>query len=183
MLGAYLAGIPGSGKSSLLAALSAGVPVSWMTRPFAHALYTGPGGDPVLGAQLGGLHPAFPGTDRLSMGVQPLAIDWVSGAPVPLLVGEGDRLATAGFLNAFAAACDVFTLVLLDVPADVAASRRAIRGSHQSESWVKGRATKVSNLVSHRSHVVLDGTLAPPDLLAAAVRSVPAFAALRSLAV
>lgn len=182
MIGAYLIGLPGSGKSTLMAALGAGVPTSWMTRPFAHALYTGPDGAPVHGAQLGGPHPAFPGTDRLSMGVQLSAVSWVATRPAPLLVGEGDRLATVGFLDAFAAACDHFDLVVLSVPEELAAARRQARGSNQKPSWVKGRITKVTNLLAHRPHVVLNGATAPDVLVAEAVRSVPAFAALRSLA-
>lgn len=178
MKAAYVIGLPGSGKSTLMRLVLDGLDVAWRTRPFAHSAYYR--GAEFVGLQLGGHHPDFPGTDRLSMAVQPKAIEWLPGCPAPVLVAEGDRLATGSFLTALAEHSDL-TVVWLDTPPEIAAARRDARGaSNQNPSWVAGRATKVRNLLDRWPHVRLDGTAPPDELLAAAVAGVPAFAALRS---
>lgn len=175
MIAAYVIGVPGAGKSTLLRALTEGLDVSWERRPFAHAVYYR--GAEVVGAQLGGHDPRFPGTDRLSMSVHPLAIEVVGRRPWPVVVAEGDRLATPGFLNALAAAADRLDVVYLDVPEEVAAERRAGRGSAQNEQWLRGRRTKIERLALTRPVVTVDGTR-PVAEVVAEVGALPAFAAL-----
>ena len=95
-----------------------------------------------------------------------------------MCIAEGDRLATAGFLDALGESSDRFDLVWLDVPDELAAARRAQRGaSAPTDTWLKGRATKVRRLVESRPHVRLDGTMDPAQLVAAAL-AIPAFATL-----
>lgn len=175
MLGAYLIGEPGAGKSTLAAELTKGVEAEYRPRPMAHVLYLAEGR--VAAAQIGGEHPTFPGTDRLSMSVQPRAIEWLEGAPAPVVWGEGDRLSTAGWLTALDAACDEWWLVLVATPPEVAAERRARRGSAQSETWLAGRRTKVHRLAERFAGrlVELDGAKDPASL-AADARRLPAFA-------
>lgn len=173
---AYVVGLPGAGKSSLLRHITADLARWDERRPFAHIVYAR--GPHTLGMQLGGDHPTFSGTDRLSMGVQPLAIQFVTQLakhwPDLVVLGEGDRLANAGFLDAFGG-----DLVWLDTPPDLAGARRAARSNAtQSATWLAGRATKVRRLVEGRDHIRLDGTLPPDDLAAAAIEAVPAFASL-----
>lgn len=157
-------------------ALTAGLPLVTETKPFAHTVYLDAGGNP-LGVELGARHNTFGGTDRLSMSVQPAAIrfleTWAAHWPDAAIVGEGDRLATAAFLDALDG-----TVVWLDTPKAEAATRRVLRGSTQSSAWLKGRYTKVRRLAESRPHVRLDGTLPVPELVEAAVAQVPAFAAL-----
>ena len=88
--GAYLIGAPGAGKSTTVANLirGSGTEGERRTKPFAHTIYRDADGRTVA-AQIGGHHDTFPGTDRLSMSVQPKAIEWVEGAPVPMVFGEG----------------------------------------------------------------------------------------------
>lgn len=181
MQGCYLIGSPGAGKSTLMTGLTGDAPytigkVGLVT--FKH--YWTPEGR-TAAAELGAPHELFPGTDRLSMACQADAIAWVQAAPAPFLFGEGDRLATVGFLTAFAEACDEgFTLLWLDTPDATAAARSAGR-SKQNEAWQKGRRAKVRNLADILHPVRLDGTL-PPDELVATVRElVPAFGNLGSL--
>lgn len=178
VIAAYLVGAPGSGKSALIAALVAGLDVAWDRRPFAHGVYFAPGSEEPLGVQIGGPHPTFPGTDRLSMAVQPAAIEWVTRRPSPIIIGEGDRLATVGFLRALGEAAERFDLVWLDTPPEVAEVRRRDRGGGQNAQWVRGRVTKVARLVSTLPHVRLDGSSPLAEVAAEARRRVPAYGGL-----
>jgi hypothetical protein len=56
-------------------------------------------------------------------------------------------------------------VVLLDVPDELAAERRAERGSDQDERWLRGRHSKVENL-RPLANIVLDGSWAPMLLAA-----------------
>ena len=166
MRAAYIIGEPGSGKSTLVRALTEGIDRERRSKPFAHTVYRRDGR--TVAAQLGAEHPTFPGTDRLSMSVQPAAIEWLMSAPAPFVLGEGDRLATGGFFGALTEWTDGWTLIHLETPPETAAARRAERGSEQSEAWLKGRQTKVAKLVSlHRGDlVVLDGSRPVAELVA-----------------
>lgn len=180
MQGCYLIGSPGAGKSTLMRGLTWDAEWYVGKQPFKHLCYVTIE-DGVVAIQLGDEHETFPGTDRLSMAVQPDAIAFVQSAPAPFVFGEGDRLATVGFLTAFAEACDEgFTLLWLDTPDMLAASRSAARSS-QNEAWQKGRRAKVRNLASILDPVRLDGTNPADELVAHARELVPAFERLRTL--
>lgn len=175
MNGLYFIGEPGVGKSALVAALTAGTDPEWRYTPFAHAVYLSDDGRPQA-AQIGGSDPHYPGTDRLSMSVLPRAIDWLSQAPTPFVFGEGDRLANGRFFQAMTEWCDEWRLVVLNAPSDVAADRRARRGSQQNPGWVKGRRTKFLKLAHdwHDHAVTLDAT-APTAQLAREIRALGYF--------
>lgn len=178
MIATYLIGEPGAGKSTLLRELVGDVTFSQEPKPFGHLVYWGGERyDEVLAVQLGGLHETFPGTDRLSMGVQPKAIQFVttSALGVPSLFAEGDRLATDSFFTALDEASGVFDVVLLDTPPAVCAERRAERGP-QNDVWVKGRRTKVARLAERWAHklTVIDGSRTMAEQIAA-LRELPGF--------
>jgi len=163
----YLIGAPGSGKSTALKrALEIkhwGDPVQKL-EPIPHLDY---------GAgciQLGRVRETgFSGTDALGMAINPRAIEFVESQPAPIIVGEGDRLANAGFLSA-ADRSGVLTLIWLDVPPEVARQRARERAIHlgtkeQTDSWWKGRYTKTSRLAGGWPHIRIDGT-APAEHVA-----------------
>lgn len=181
MKGAYLIGEPGAGKSTLMSALTEHLDREPRTMPFAHSLLMRD--DRVVAAELGAAHDTFPGTDRLSMNVQPRAVAWLDTAPASVVLGEGDRLATFGFIAALHVACSQSTVLWVRVPDDVGEQRRRERGSSQNAAWVRGRKTKVARLVDALTDygvqvVALDGTRPVADLVAAARSASPAFAAL-----
>tara|TARA_R110000744_G_scaffold42497_2_gene95913 strand:+ start:217 stop:738 length:522 start_codon:yes stop_codon:yes gene_type:complete len=139
MKSAYVIGAPGTGKSTMMRSwLGEGLPIVGLG--FACTQHHGG----VL--QLGASHPTFPGTDRLSMGVMPKALDLVASSPAPFVIGEGDRLASLKFLQALSDASSSFTLIYAQCPPDVAEERREARGGRQSKSWIKGRDTKSRRL-------------------------------------
>ena len=91
----------------------------------------------------------FAGTDRLSMAVQPIAQEFVSECKSNILF-EGDRIFNQSFLEFAMGLPDVeLDVIFLKAPKDILEQRYADRGSDQSETFLKGRATKYSNLLSN----------------------------------
>jgi hypothetical protein len=144
----YLVGVPGAGKSTALAGaislLGWGEPEA-RSQPFAHAWY-----EDARAVLLGKQDVTFPGTDTLSLGVNPRAVEFVRTTGADLVVGEGDRLANRRFLCAAADAGGA-VLVAFDLPAVSAFQRMLDRAdalgvAPQQESWWNGRATKTENL-------------------------------------
>lgn len=144
----YLIGGPGVGKSTVMASLLSG----WQPLDYeriygklrGHLLVSA--GIPA-GLYLGRLREGFPGTDGLSMSAHPDAVAWAESltapAPVSLILGEGARLGTAGFLTALHRTTDLTVVHLVASPA-VSLSRRDGRRSGQNSSWVKGATTRAA---------------------------------------
>jgi len=139
----YVIGAPGAGKSTTVEhALRA---LEWSVLPGElrlHGLLRGqalvsPAGR-TSGVYLGKQRPSFPGTDALSMGVHPDAVTWAAALPetTELIVGEGARLGTVGFLTELKESAH---LVLVHVTAPE--ERRELNRSTQSATWRAGRKT------------------------------------------
>lgn len=164
----YVIGLPGSGKSSTVrrALLSKGYANGTEhEQPVPHIEWSN--GTATV-TELGRRRESFSGTDALALNIQPKATDWLRTTRAQTVIAEGDRLANPSF---FANAIDIaesFTVAWIDVPAELARSRAKRRAENlgrpeQNETWWKGRATKVSNLVEahpDRLHRI-DGTLNP----------------------
>lgn len=173
----YVIGYPGAGKTS---AVTRAVALLGLhdhcehDKPVPHVRHSG---DPLTRRRapvwtIGKQRLPFGGTDTLGMAINPRAIRWVRsltdpGADRPdVLVGEGDRLANLAFLEA----CPDLTVVKIDVPRSVAQQRATERAEQfgalpQSESWMKGRWTKVDNLSTRLGGVVrIDGEQPATDV-------------------
>ena len=146
----YLTGPPGSGKSTLMAAVieTLGGVGKQETKPFAHCHLGGstPGEELIVLGKYGG-DEMFPGTDRLSMSVQPKVIEFLLGEDGPAYVaGEGDRLASALFFDRLSfEGVEVFHIAVMLDEATLA-RRREARGWEPNQAWLKGRHTKASKL-------------------------------------
>lgn len=168
----YLIGEPGSGKSTLAAHLTRGLRYAERDKPFSYRLYT-------CGVyELGKRRPDFPGTDALSMSVQPRVIEWLESSRPFLVFGEGDRLGTESFFAA-AEAIGYTVNVWLLAGAEAAALQRRIRGSAQDETWITGRRNKALNICRDRQCERLDAGQ-PPILLEAHMSHDPVIQQLRT---
>ena len=145
----YIIGIPGSGKSTALAGA--------LQDDAILRSNVAPGKVPFIEyssglIQIGRNRETYPGTDVLSYNAQPKVLKWLDSLPAGArVVAEGDRLAQP-----------------------VLGIRRCIgRGSNFTDSWYKGRVTKVDNLVAH----FIDHTLLTldsrwePELLAGEIKN------------
>jgi broad-specificity NMP kinase len=91
----------------------------------------------------------FAGTDRLSMAVQPVAQEFVKETTSNILF-EGDRIFNQSFLEFCMNMQGIdLQVVYLKVPDSTLKERYIERGSDQSETFLKGRATKYSNILSN----------------------------------
>jgi hypothetical protein len=144
----YVVGYPGSGKTTAVSTALGDEIVSVEREPFAHTVYA------ASIVELGFRRESFGGTDCLAMGVQPKVTQWLLGdAPAKLygcsmVIGEGDRLGNGKFFQSVYNMGWRLTLVHLALPEVSARQRAWERGSRFNESWLKGRISKVDNLVS-----------------------------------
>lgn len=157
----YLVGQPGSGKSVLMAKLTAPFgrgPVDTSLNVecgcVAHDMLVDKTTGEVIGAEIGKRRELFSGTDALPSSIIEKAIPWIEAEPYPLLLAEGARLANIRFIKA-ALTCYHVTLALLDhSDADAWRKRRAkLIGREQNPAWVKGRLSASRNLADQ-----LEGT-------------------------
>ena len=89
----------------------------------------------------------FPGTVRLSMSVQPLAQEWIERDPLQHnVLFEGDRLGNLKMAKHLIERYD-FMLVVVRTDPEVLAARRGAERT-QPDTFVKGRATKIANIVA-----------------------------------
>lgn len=88
----------------------------------------------------------FAGTDRLSMAVQPQVIDFITNSDANILF-EGDRLTNMKFFDFLIGLPETeVKITILSVPQDIMKERYSERGSEQSDTFLKGRKTKINNI-------------------------------------
>ncbi|AKF14574.1 terminase small subunit [Mycobacterium phage Baee] len=132
----FIVGGPGSGKSQLMADLTAPyqrIPVNQKHPEWVlHDMLRDPATGAVIGAELGQRRGLFAGTDTLASAIIDKAVPWIEVHPYDLILAEGARLATPRFLqSALDAGYDV-TVALLD--------------HDQAEPWREERARKLKRV-------------------------------------
>ena len=85
----------------------------------------------------------FSGTDRLSMAVAPMAVEYFGTKPNEIVIGEGDRLNNKAFFNQF----DDKILIHLTVSDKERQRRYDERGSDQSAKFIQTVKTKCTNML------------------------------------
>lgn len=142
-----IGGEPGSGKSTLMKEIILHYGVEPKYDAFKLVPYLQKDNIYVLGKYEEG--EVFSGTDRMSMAVQPEAIKFLASLPNDAVVlFEGDRLFTASFLEH---CLDKYNLniIYLSTTKQIREDRYKERGSNQNETWLQGRETKISNIMSN----------------------------------
>lgn len=88
----------------------------------------------------------YPGTDRMSMAVQPHAIQFIDQSRYSKFLIEGDRLGNTSMMqNCLASGHDV-RVIELDVIRDIRDARSREQGRDQAVRFVNSRVTKVRNM-------------------------------------
>lgn len=144
----YLVGAPGSGKSTLMRALTADFHRFPQDTPVPHDQLMRSVTDVTTIAEIGRQRGDFSGTDALASSIIDKAVPWISTRPYSLLLGEGARLGNKRFLEAAIDAGYRVTLGVLDHPdAEKWREDRSWKiGRFQNPAWVKGRLTASLNL-------------------------------------
>ena len=88
----------------------------------------------------------FAGTDRLSMSVQPAATEFIKEATGNILF-EGDRLFNRIFIDAIISCDCSFSLIYIQTDSKELHNRHVDRKDTQTETFLKSRQTKYSNIV------------------------------------
>lgn len=142
-----ICGMPGCGKSTLMIKfLEAGNFEACKPYELVPAEYSEEDDLYVLGVYEVGKN--FPGSDCMSMAVQPKAIEFANSTKSNILV-EGDRLSTVSFFEAILENDDIeFEVIYLHTDKNTLESRYKERGSDQSAKFLAGRETKYSNILS-----------------------------------
>tara|TARA_R110000803_G_scaffold63790_2_gene124525 strand:+ start:1280 stop:1849 length:570 start_codon:yes stop_codon:yes gene_type:complete len=99
----------------------------------------------------------YAGTDRLSMAVQPAAIEYMDTNPSPINIFEGDRLTSAAFFQKCIDFGHDVSIIVLEVSDTIREERYEERGSEQSDKFISGRRTKIENIKSQFGGSVLTG--------------------------
>ena len=141
-------GEPGSGKSTLMLALFDKLGISKEYKSdFPLVPYHQKDNIYILGKYEEG--EVFCGTDKMSMAVQPEAIKFLAKLPKDsIVIFEGDRLSTSSFLEHCQYNYDL-DMIYLNTDKKTRELRYKERGSNQNETWLRGRESKVSNILSN----------------------------------
>jgi len=106
----------------------------------------------------------FSGTDRMSMAVQPEAIKFLAQLQSNAVVlFEGDRLFTSSFLEDCTEKYDT-QIFYLKTTKDVRTERYKERGSNQDETWLRGRESKIANILTNMTLMFNTETFENNDL-------------------
>ena len=149
-----LGGEPAVGKSTIVSYFIASDAYGWEKKKevkLVDTLYNEKLDTYVLGIY-GSEGGDFPGTDRYSMAVQPQAIEFVKNTKSNI-VFEGDRLFNQSFLEFLADLPDTeLEIFIIKANKERIEENHKIRKDSQSDTFLKGRHTKIENL---RSNFVL----------------------------
>jgi hypothetical protein len=167
---AAVIGRPGTGKSRLARELMRVAESRWQQRQLAPFLHGHVAVDAHRALTVLGLYDdddreVFPGTDRLSMAVAPVAVRWIREQDGHVFF-EGDRLGNGRTLRQVSVIPEtVLRVWCLVAPEHELQRRYMVRGSAQSRRVLEARATKVANICVNPNFAVrLRENRTPDDL-------------------
>jgi ABC-type dipeptide/oligopeptide/nickel transport system ATPase component len=149
-------GVPGTGKSTLVRSWMSRYATDWKRvelQKLVPSEYSASKNIHVLGKYDEG--EVFPGTDKMSMASQPMAIEFVKKHTDTNVLFEGDRLGTGSFFEVLADLPDTeFNILQLTADARSLGIRYKQRGSEQNEQFLRGRETKIAGIA--RNFLLMD---------------------------
>lgn len=108
----------------------------------------------------------FEGTDKLSMAVQPDMIEFIKSLDKPMkIIIEGDRLFTESFIKFLENEKIHYQIIILKATPSETIQRYRKRGRMQTEKFLKGRATKLQNIIRTRLYKEFFTTLDMPEVM------------------
>ena len=138
---------PGAGKSTLMWRLVRELQAEQKFNEYKLVPYHQNSNTYILGKYEEG--ETFSGTDRMSMSVQPEAVKFLSTLPDDSIVlYEGDRLFNQSFLEHCYENYDL-NIIYLSTSKEIREKRYKERGSNQNETWLRGRESKVENILKN----------------------------------
>lgn len=93
-----------------------------------------------------GANQMYPGTDRMSMAVQPRALSFIAASTHRKFIFEGDRLGNMSMIEQLVAAGYDVQVIRLLVTGDIRAARGRLQGRTQDAKFLKSRETKMRNM-------------------------------------
>lgn len=100
----------------------------------------------------------FAGTDKMSMAVMPAAVEFVKTVNSNIIF-EGDRLTSSTFFDLLSSLPDTkFQIFVITANEELLSERYKERGSSQSETFLKGRVTKISNIQTNMEFMFISET-------------------------
>jgi len=142
-----IGGEPGSGKSTLMKRVIEYLNMTPMYESFKLVPYLQKDNIYVLGKYEEGQ--VFSGTDRMSMAVQPEAVKFLASlSSDSIVLYEGDRLFNSSFLEHCNEKYEL-EIIYLKTTKDIRTERYKERGSNQDDTWLRGRESKISNILSN----------------------------------
>lgn len=136
-------GLPGVGKTTIMKGF---IPqMNRFEQPFVHYIKD----DYCI---LGDFHQDndFLGTDRLSMSIQPTAIEFIIQNPRLYFIVEGDRLFNEKFIQAVNP-----EILFIEATEKEVLQRREKRGADQNPQFLKSKKTKIENIKSKYAHYTI----------------------------
>lgn len=146
-----IGGLPGTGKTTLMReirkTIAGEIFISFKTGLVVGETY------PELGLTIIGAgydtDSIYAGTDKLSMASQPKVLEYIQdAAPGTSFLIEGDRLFTKTFLHGLLDSGIKVTVFELIAGEPILRQRYEDRGSNQSDAFIRGRATKIHNVIT-----------------------------------
>ena len=97
----------------------------------------------------------FPGTDKLSMAVQPEGIQYIkleaAQNNLQHIIFEGDRLFKSSLFDIVKNDVD-FRIVVIKCDDNIKHQRHKQRNDEQNEKWLNSRKTAVNNIINNHNH-------------------------------
>lgn len=136
-------GEPATGKSTLIRQLMASRP--WVFQKLKWVPHHRNNESAILG-DYSSSSEMFPGTDRLSMAVQPHARQWIRESGAQMFLFEGDRLGNLKFIEQLMADGHDLKVIRLMADKHTRQTRSIIQRRAQDSTFLRSRETKLRNM-------------------------------------